>query len=219
MRPPTRFALAEGVYEALKQLVMDRRIAPGARLNIEELARRLDVSPTPVREALARMESEKLVTKRAHAGYSVAPTLDKAALAHLNELRQVLDSYCARRAAMLATDKTLTSLGELVTAMEETGKGASYAEYRAFLVDDSAFHAAIAESCGNPLIAEHVRTLRAHWQIYRLQFGPLIAAETIAEHRAILDALVARDPDAAAQAMSRHLEHVTQRLEAAAGDA
>lgn len=216
IRPPLRSALTDGVYETLKQLIMDRRIGPGERLNIDELARRLDVSPTPVREALARLESEKLVSKRAHAGYRVAPTLDTSALVHLNELRELLESYCAKRAASLATGEALGRLQELLAAMEESARGTSYPEYRTFLVRDAEFHRVIAQSCGNALIAETLGSLRAHWQIYRLEFTPTIAAETIEEHRAILEALTARDPEASARAMTTHLGGVTRRLQAAA---
>lgn len=216
LRRPTRSALTDEVYETLKQLIMDHRIGPGQRVNIDDLSRRLDVSPTPVREALARLESERLVFKRPHAGYRVAPTLDTTSLTHLNELRQLLESFCAQRAASLATDQAIARLREILAAMEESAKGTAYPEYRAFLLSDAEFHAVLADSCGNPLVAESLNKLRAHWQIYRLQFGPLIAAQTIEEHRAILDALAARDPEASARAMTRHLESVTRRLQAAA---
>src|SRR3954452_141794 len=86
-----REVLADGVYEAIKSLIMDRRIEPGAKINMDALARDLDVSPTPVREALARLEADGLVTKRALVGYTTAPMLDATGLEELFELRQLLE--------------------------------------------------------------------------------------------------------------------------------
>jgi len=76
---PPRQILTDGVYEAVKELVMDQHIEPRSRVNIDKLARDLGVSPTPVREALARLESDGLVIKEPLRGYSIAPLLDREA--------------------------------------------------------------------------------------------------------------------------------------------
>ena len=88
MRIPTRRVLADDVYEQIRALIMSDGIAPGARVNIDELARQLDVSPTPVREALARLESEELVSRLPLRGYSVTDLLNR---------KQVDDLYALRR--------------------------------------------------------------------------------------------------------------------------
>ncbi|MEU4184036.1 GntR family transcriptional regulator, partial [Micrococcus luteus] len=69
---PSRQILTDGAYETIKELVMDNQLEPGERINIEELARQLEISTTPVREALARLESDGLVHKRPLTGYAVA---------------------------------------------------------------------------------------------------------------------------------------------------
>src|SRR5438046_10671229 len=77
-RLPQRQVLADDVYEAVKALVMDHVIAPGARVSIDGLARELGVSQTPIREALARLEPDGLVTKAPLRGDSASPLLTSA---------------------------------------------------------------------------------------------------------------------------------------------
>src|SRR3712207_4453999 len=96
---PQRQLLGDTVYEAVKALVMDDVLAPGERVSIDRLARELAVSPTPLREALARLESDGLVRKEAMRGYSVAPLLTAREVAELYELRLLLEPWAARRAA------------------------------------------------------------------------------------------------------------------------
>src|SRR5437879_675475 len=72
---PQRQVLADSVYEAVKAMIMDHQIQPGERVGIDALARALQVSPTPVREALARLTADGLVTKRSLAGYRATELL------------------------------------------------------------------------------------------------------------------------------------------------
>ena len=82
-RLPRRNVLADDVYELVKAMVMDHVIRPGARVSIDGLARELAVSPTPVREALARLESDGLVLKEPLKGYRATPLLTLAVAAGL----------------------------------------------------------------------------------------------------------------------------------------
>src|SRR5262245_38899724 len=94
-----RVTLADGVYESIKALIMDHAVAPGDRTTIDALASQLGVSPTPVREALARLESDGLVRKRPLAGYTTTPLLSRAQFEELFEMRLLLEPAAARRAA------------------------------------------------------------------------------------------------------------------------
>src|ERR1700674_5883772 len=73
---PSRQTLTDSVYEAVTELVVDQHIAAGARVNIDLVARQLNVSPTQLREALARLAMYDLVMKEQLRGYTVTPTLD-----------------------------------------------------------------------------------------------------------------------------------------------
>src|ERR1700694_2803640 len=77
---PSRQTLTDSVYEAVTELVMDQHIAAGARVNIDLVARQLNVSPTPVREALARVAVDGLVIKEPLRGYSISPMPDEQRL-------------------------------------------------------------------------------------------------------------------------------------------
>src|SRR5215212_7933557 len=99
-RRPT---LAEDVFDVIMAQIMNGEIPPGERVSIDALARQLDVSPTPVREALARLESDGLVVKRALQGYRTTPLLTIAEVHDLFELRHTLEPTAARLAAQRAS--------------------------------------------------------------------------------------------------------------------
>ena len=209
---PPRQILADGVYDTIKGLLMDQSIAPESRMNIDKLARDLQVSPTPVREALARLESEGLVTKAPLRGYSAAPLLTLSSFTQLFELRLLLEPVVARKAAALLSGEDLHTLEQLVLEMREVQVGQSYQEYQQFAVADAAFHAILVRACGNVFFQDALERIHAHLHLYRLYFHTGIAIETIAEHWEILNALHQRDAEAAASAMTRHLEQADLRL-------
>ncbi|MEW2546672.1 GntR family transcriptional regulator [Streptomyces sp. NPDC047002] len=204
--PRPRQVLADSVYEAVKAMVMDHAIQPGARVGIEALARALDVSPTPVREALARLESDGLVTKRSLAGYRATELLTRAGLDELFEMRLLLEPHAAALAARNADDADLDAIENLVEQMRRhPGTGDRYAVYRDFAALDQRFHDTVAAATGRGLLADAVGRLHSHLHIFRLGSvqggGPL----TLAEHDRILRAILRRNPERAADAMRAHL--------------
>jgi DNA-binding GntR family transcriptional regulator len=92
---PQRQILSNDVYEVIKAQIMDHAIAPGARMSIESLARDLQVSQTPIREALARLESDGLVTKAPLRGYSATPLLTPDEMDDLYVLRSLIEPWSA----------------------------------------------------------------------------------------------------------------------------
>jgi DNA-binding GntR family transcriptional regulator len=218
--PPHR-GLTEDVYDAVRELLMDQVIRPGGRASIDGIARRLGVSPTPVREALARLESEGLVTRRALHGYTAADLIDEDGLRDLYQLRGLLEPFAAEAAIPRLAPDDLASLQETVRAMTAPPAMAGavteserYREYRTFAENDAAFHRLIAERSGNALLAETLVRLRSHVHLYRLYVSRGIELETVVEHRAILDALETGDRDGARRAMRAHLDQSFARLSA-----
>ena len=94
-----RQMLADDVYEAIKTMLMDHVIRPGARISIDGLARDFQVSSTPVREALARLESEGLAAKEPLKGYRATELLTLAEFDDLYRFRRLIEPWAARRAA------------------------------------------------------------------------------------------------------------------------
>jgi DNA-binding GntR family transcriptional regulator len=209
---PARRALADDVYDAVLALLMDQVIEPGSRASIDGIARQLNVSPTPVREALARLESEGLVIKRALKGYTAAPVLDSEGLRQLFEMRRLMEPYATRNAVGELTPTTLNELEELCEAMHRSGAAAQagedrFKDYKEFADQDAAFHRIIAEHSGNLLLSDAIARLRSHMHQYRIYFKHGVVDETSGEHEAVLEALREGDEAAAEAAM---LDHITK---------
>ncbi len=223
--PLPRQILTDSVYEAVKELVMDQHIEPATRVNIDQLARTLKVSQTPVREALARLEMDGLVIKEPLRGYSIAPTLDAAAFDQLYEVRMLLEPFAARRATEQRTEELITALRREDDSMRQTldSRGAAvmlgYREYREFAWQDARFHEAIVNAAGNELLRDAVIRLRSHLHLYRLYYTTGIGAETLAEHEKIVEAIAGGKPSAAGTAMEQHIRRSRERLALGATEA
>ncbi len=212
---PARRALVDDVYDAVLGLLMDQVIEPGARVNIDAVARDLDVSPTPVREALTRLESEGLVAKRALKGYVAAPLLDTAGLRDLYDMRELLEPEAARRASQHLGDDAEAELADSVAQMRAASapdEDEHFRNYRRFIDEDLHFHHLIAEQAQSPLLSEAIVRLRAHMHLYRLNFRHDYEDDTVGEHESILEALRRRDPEVASAAMRTHIERSFARL-------
>jgi DNA-binding GntR family transcriptional regulator len=209
---PRRQVLAEGVYETIKQLIMDQRLEPGRRISMDALARELDVSSTPVREALARLDADGLATKRPLAGYTVAPVLDAKSFADLFGMRMLLEPAAGRLAAARCRPGDADMLAEHMAAMRQVPSGHGYAVYREHAAHDARFHGSIAELSGNALLHETITRLGAHMHMYRLYFRSGFVQDTAREHSRILDALRAGDEQEAAEAMIAHIQASRERL-------
>jgi DNA-binding GntR family transcriptional regulator len=209
---PPRTILRDSVYEAIKGMLMDLDVVPGSRLSIDGIARELDVSPTPVREAMTKLESDGLVAKRPHAGYTVAPLLDEVTLDNLYDIRLLLEPEAARLAASVVSPREVSALREASRAMSSRPAGENYQAYRDFSVLDARLHRTIAEASGNPLIADALGRLHAHTHSYRLYFRTGIAEETVREHEAVVEAIASGDDDGAGAAMREHLNSSRVRL-------
>ncbi|MBB5754831.1 GntR family transcriptional regulator [Prosthecomicrobium pneumaticum] len=216
-RSIVRTTLAEQAYEALKERILDQTLPPGARLNIDNLSRELAVSSSPIREALARLEAERLVVSELYTGYAVAPTPSAAYLAALAEYRIVIESHCARVGAPKKKKAVLAAMRQAFEKMNAVPLlGTRYKEYRRFVEWDGKFHQVLVDSAENEVMSVTYSSLHAlliQSRLYRNREGANTAlAEVMNEHRAILDAFEAGDGEAAAQAVRDHLDGGRRRL-------
>jgi DNA-binding GntR family transcriptional regulator len=203
IRPARRLTLTEDVYASVQALIMDHVVAPGERINIDALARQLEVSPTPVREALARLEADGLVRKRPLAGYTAAPLLTRAEFEELVEMRLILEPAAARRAA--------TGDLDAVALRAEADLPDRDAGIAAFTAQDARFHHLLAELAGNRMLHEAIVRLRSHLHLFRLHFPAAHYGISAREHHVVVDAIAARDPDAAGAAMRQHIAAARER--------
>jgi len=211
-----RRVLADEVYAALTALIMDHTIAPDARLNIEALARDLAVSPTPVREALARLESDGLVVKEPLRGYRTTAVLTASELAQVFEFRALVEPWAAGRAARQRRPEDVTTLRaelEATPAAAVTAtQGSGYAHYAALAEHDRRFHTMLLRLAGNGVALAAFERTRAHLHQFRYAFSTSMTTHAIAEHRVVVDAVEAGDARAARSAMAAHLRAAHDRI-------
>jgi DNA-binding GntR family transcriptional regulator len=213
-RPIGRVGLTNQAYEALKEQILDQTIAPGARLNIDQLVAELGVSSTPIREALARLLTERLVTFEPYIGYSAAPIHNDAWFHHLVDFRVMLEGEAAQIGAPRRNPDILADIEEALHEMETSGLGHHYRKYARFNAADARFHRAVVRSAGNRIFDQVYNDLQPHVHHARLYLSREVEEETLVggEHRAVLDAFRAGDGDAARAAIVAHLEAARARL-------
>jgi DNA-binding GntR family transcriptional regulator len=207
-----RQPLTDDVHDVLIDMLMNHTLAPGTRVNIDALARTLNVSPTPVREALARIEVEGLIVKEPRRGYVVAPLIGLDELRSLLEFRLLIEPAAAAQAAIHATP---AEASELQAFARSGGVGSSddAAVNRLDMLYDATFHDTVAALARNAWLRDSLARLRSHLHMYRLYYRAQQAAATSSEHIAIADAIARHDPEGAADAMRAHLRTAMTRSE------
>lgn len=209
----TREALSDRVYAALKHQILTCRILPGERLIEKNLCSEMNVSRTPLREALNRLGLEGLITLEPYKGYEVTP-MRLGDIRNLSELRAIVESEAAARAAHRATPTEIDVLGKLAPLRYAPGDRATY---EAYLAENSAFHLALARCSHNDSLANVVASVIDQIQrpLYLgLEVG-LDADEATREHLLIVDAVRQRDARSARKLMREQIAASTQRIRAA----
>jgi DNA-binding GntR family transcriptional regulator len=200
---PRGRSAAQLAYDYVKARLLDGRFAGGTLLSENELAHRLDVSRTPVRQAFVQLEAEGLLELYPRRGALVVP-ISPSEAEDVLEARMLIEQHAARGAAR-AGAPLAAELRDHIADQEATlangGTG--------FAWPDRAFHRAIVEAGGNRLLTRQYDGLRdRHQRIAALTIArdPSRIERFIAEHRAITDALEAGDGDAAAALLGTHLQ-------------
>ncbi|MFP7760201.1 GntR family transcriptional regulator [Marisediminicola sp. LYQ134] len=208
-----RLMLADHVYDELLTALIDGRYSGGSPLSIDGLARELEVSQTPIREALARLESTGLVRRTALKGYRVAPLFTTEELAELTDARLVIEPVNAYLACQRVDDELVARLQDSIDDLAASPTGPSFAEFRGYWEADERFHRLIAEHAHNQFLLSAYRALGGQVQRFRLFVGLGVtdAEHAIAEHTAILEAFARGDADEAREAMRRHIGGVKRR--------
>ena len=197
-------------YERIRRLVLDGDVAPGERLGQVELAERLGISRTPVREALRRLSAEGLVDSHPNRGFWAAELGLDAVLRRL-EVRLILEPGIARVAAERRTERDLLELERCITREEKARSGVAAHDA------SRAFHFALARATGND---EHVRILDSLWLVEvgrRLLSRRATEVEwqgaDVSEHREIALAVAERRGDDAARLMEAHVRAAVRHWE------
>ncbi len=208
-----RQVLADHVYDDLMLALVDGRLEADSPLNIDALAREMEISPTPIREALARLESTGLVVRAALRGYRVAPLFTVDELTELMEARELLEPENAFRACSRASARLLDELEQSISDLRSAPVDRGGESIKPYWEADERFHRLIAEGAGNRFLLAAYTALGGHVQRFRL-FGGLgvsDASHAIAEHGLILAAMRAGDAELARATMHDHICSVRLR--------
>ncbi|MFC4947878.1 GntR family transcriptional regulator [Pseudonocardia sp. GCM10023141] len=196
-------SLADRAYEAIRDRLIMLDIRPGEPLNDELLARELATGRTPVREALKRLEGDRLVVAYPRRG-TFATAVDIADLAHISEIRAELEPLAAARAARNPAASIRADLVEVAASIAATP---DITDRHELLRRDVNVHRTIYRAAGNPHLEDIlIRQDNLATRIWGLFLDRLPGlAGHIGEHHALLEAIIAGDPE---RASALALEHV-----------
>ncbi len=199
------------VYEKIKEGIINGTLPPGSPINENEYAQDLNVSKTPVREALRQLEREGLVENIPGRGSAVTHITFQN-IREIFEIREIIECGAARRAASLSNTKEIREKRrelEQFSVQDAESKGALWGA-------EEDIHQFLIKSVGNQKLLEIYLGLLDHMRRIRLHFGGQFTRqrfdELVAEHTAILDALIDGDGDRAEQAVLEHLHKAAAYL-------
>lgn len=192
------------IAHEIRRAILEGRIAPGDVLLEEQLARELGTSRTPVREALIELRNEGLVEARANRR-AVVRAYDEAELHDIYGLRAVLEAHAARLTAVRATLQTLQELDASNARFHQLAR--RDVDINALVTENLVFHGVIAEAAGVPRLQKMIDQVMIIPKRYRAYaaYVPEHRGTVERDHRAIADAIRARDGDRAASLMEQHV--------------
>jgi DNA-binding GntR family transcriptional regulator len=218
-KPAAEASQPQRVYERLRELIVTGRLAPGSRLMETDIAERLEVSRTPVRSALQRLQQEGYIVDsptRRQSRPTVAP-LSVGDISELYDIISQLESLAAANAAQLAPRARQELTRELTRLNNDLRKvGASRAPDRERLAElDEAFHSLIVQSGAGPRLKRLHAAVKPQAERYLRIYVSHLAGmfdRSTTEHREIIEAITAGDAAAAREAVAKNWHNATDRL-------
>jgi DNA-binding GntR family transcriptional regulator len=198
----------EEIYRRLREDILSCAIMPGQSLHENDLAERFKVSKSPIRDALMRLEADRLVTVQSRKGYRVSP-VSVADAGDMYELRAKIEAAVMEIVAESATDEELSSLDRYRSPAAWDKKGG-------FIAYNREFHRAVANLCRNKRLKAIALDLID--QFNRFTFvsleviGPGHYDRPLSDHIAIIDQLQAREPRKAARLAEQHMDRGRKRV-------
>ena len=207
---PVRAAsLAEQAYATLKKWILSGQIEADAVLSENELARRLSISRSPLREAIRKLQDEGLLAASGPRGFGIPPiSLDL--IDQVYGVRLALETEAAAHAKSIPA----ADLSRMRSFMEEIRPEVMAGRPQRFTDVDFAFHDLFVRNCGNPLLISYIERLRGNIQRILVYSGQLEdhSIRSFEEHMEILEAMEAQDPARIEKTVRRHIEGVRDRL-------
>jgi DNA-binding GntR family transcriptional regulator len=204
------------VFELLRAEILSCRLAPSAKIRINDVAARFDVSLGATREALSRLAANGLVVAEAQKGFTVAPVSRKD-LIDLTRTRITIEKLCLASAIAHATiewESALVAACHRLQRISETELDDPSRLNEGWANAHNAFHTALVAACDSPWLLRIREMLFAQSDRYRHLSVPLRRGhrDVNAEHKAILDATIAGDTDKACALLAEHFSETTRIL-------
>lgn len=208
LRPAVR--IVDAVYEALRQGILSGTLTPGQQLSVPELSRQLNVSRSPVREAVLQLVAEGLALEQPRKGVVVA-TIEIADLLEIHEIREFAEALSARLCAERIDEAGIAILRGILDrqrACVEQDDASGYFE------TNTAFHDALGAVTGNARLRDILASLEGQMRIglKRVSSEPEQRRRGVIEHAQILKAIEHRDGDRAERLMKEHIANTRKRL-------
>jgi DNA-binding GntR family transcriptional regulator len=206
--------LSEHVFRRIQAAIVKGEIAPGSKISEPELARTYGISRGPLREAIHRLEGQRLLVRIPHVGARVV-SLDHAELIELYEIRESLEGMACRLAAERMSQAEIDDLRRVLDLHEQDAAfkaGVGYYQQEG----DFDFHYRIIQGSGNRTLVQMLcGELYQLVRMYRLQFSatPNRPRQAFVEHHRILDAIAERDGELAELLMRRHIGASKRNIE------
>lgn len=197
----------DAVRNALEADILSLHFAPGGKITEMELSSRYGVSRNTVREAIAHLLAQGLLTKVANKGIFVR-RFTVADVQEIFHLRALLETEAVR--TIISSSKLSSDLHSLVTALEQTDRQANWDIY---VKNDIQFHTELVACAGSPRLSRLYDSILTEVKlcIYQTRDYVQVPSHPNTSHRMILDAIQNQDEDTALKLLQQHIEHVIKR--------
>jgi DNA-binding GntR family transcriptional regulator len=204
------------VADLIREGILEGRLRPGERLKEDMIAKELEVSRTPVREAIAMLQAEGVLDGQQHRGAQVR-SYSVAELEEIYDLRSILEGYAARRAATRVTARDLSRLRTSVERMEKLEPK----DLEHLVLQNGIFHDTILQAADSQRLVTMVTQTRALPLIYQSYawYTPAQLSLSLEYHRRVLSALERHDAEQAEYDMRHHLFNAREALTSAYAEA
>ena len=202
---------AQHIYQSLRSMILDLELAPGSRFTETQVADYFQVSRTPVREALQRLEVEKQITIRPKQGCFVR-VVDIARIRDYYDVRVAIETLAVRLACIHMPD---AALRELATQWDPANLFFGAESSDRIKQAEEAFHITLAQGSGNEALVRYLSDINDHIRVVRRLVWPDYSSieDTYAEHHDICRLMLNRDAEAAEACMLQHIRKSQTRAD------
>ncbi|MCX7966073.1 MAG: GntR family transcriptional regulator [Syntrophorhabdaceae bacterium] len=199
--------LSNQVYDILKNMILNHRFSPGARINVEQIAKEVGASRTPVWEAVHRLMQEGLLENIPNKGVFMAVLTPKAAI-EMYTVRQALEGLAAKLAAQNANEKAIK---KMKACLDKQAKAVEKEDLIAYSKLDFEFHAIIYELSGNQTLQEMLEAIKNKMRPIAMMINPILP-ELYKHHLRILEAIKNKDSHEAEAAFIEHNQRMIDQI-------